>query len=458
MYSAIYALLNDKVGAIGSGQKAIDISKKRDERSLLEASTSNYAAIVNRFIRDHEADRLVQSAFELQKLKPESKIIWPIKPFDENKNLTPEFKKMLEEQRILYEGIRSTYLSSPVPIYLLEKVLKRSLIDLLSNNYDLEFTLEFNFNAQEYKDKSLQSLENSQIIVIDYLGLIDLVKTGLIQTIIKLGKRIIIHRGLFEKIQDELLEYDSQDLRRLWDHLRLSKNIEIIDKMYKSSKKPIFDKWLENSIELCKENNAIFLTSDLRLRQYLKSLNIDSINLLTVMQDLYNKRFLDERMYSSCIGKLAERLYVFLPFTGDDLFNIVAEDDFKPTLRSIHLLNQIYRPGSQVTSFMVVFSSFLRKLWDSPILVEDKVYWLERVTSLFFDLIKRTGAERILNQDQDISESIKIFAVIWHGIINLTTSEELILIENFINKNEYKSLEGFVNIINNEIEKKRLKD
>lgn len=444
IYSAAYSLLNDKVGAFNAAQKAIKISREVDTSNIaIQTSQSNYASVAYRFMADHEVDRMVEASFELQRVSPDKKVIQQIKILDENKNITPEFKKQLEANKAYYEGIKNTFLTKPVLIYLLERFLERPLIDIITNNVDPEFTLPFNINGQDFKEKDLKTLNKVDTIVLDYLSLLDLAKTGLLQNINKLGKKVVVHRSLFQKIQEELLGFESHDLRTVWNFLRNNKQIDISDNIYSHTKDKLFDPWLEDSMYLARDLNAMFISSDNRLRLYLVSENIASANVLTLAIKLSELGILDSRIYSGIIGRLAERFYVFLPFSGEDLLEIAIQDNFKLTPRLSHLIRQIHRTGSDLNTFMNVFYDFISRVWNLAILPEDKVFWLEYITSNYLELIQSKGVERLEVIDIEVKESVELFSAMWAEIISRSTFEELIEIEEYVKTDKSKELMPF---------------
>ncbi|GAG51136.1 unnamed protein product, partial [marine sediment metagenome] len=210
-----------------------------------------------------------------------------------------------------------------------------------------------------------------------------------------MGKKLYISEELFNKVQGELLMYERQDLRRLWSFLRHSKDIDIAEesKIELEDKKiyELFDKWIIDSIKLVKEKNAIFVIDDLRLLMFLKSLNTKGCNSFIILKFMLAKEWIDTKIYSNSIGDLAERCYIFLSFSGDDLFQIVLEDKMKITLRSYHLVNQMFLPGSNVISFIGAFIKFINLLWRTGSLPEDKVHWLMFFTDKILEFIDKQG-------------------------------------------------------------------
>jgi hypothetical protein len=108
-----------------------------------------------------------------------------------------------------------------------------------------------------------------------------------------------------------------------------------------------------------------------------------------MLRHLLEKKWIDQKMYSTSIGDLAERFYIYLPFSGDDLYQIVMEDKTKITLRSYHLVNQMLLPGFNAASFTKVFARFIFLLWRTGSLVEDKVNWLGFITKTIIEFIDK---------------------------------------------------------------------
>ena len=131
------------------------------------------------------------------------------------------------------------------------------------------------------------------------------------------------------------------------------------------------------------------------------------------------------------MGDLAERFYVFLPFSGDDLFQIVMEDKSKITLRSDHLVNQIFLPGSIVQSFTAVFVRFIDLLWKTGSLPEDKVDWLAFLTEKMNKFIdKQIGDEN----KQELEKIVPDFVQMWIIAVQQSSKDDLSLLENRVDK------------------------
>lgn len=447
--TVISILLNDKVGSINSALSAIELAKKArpDDKELVSRAISNYGAVAERYASENEGDRLFDSMNKLQELNPDKKILWPIQALDASRNITAEFSNILEEQKNWYQNLRETFLSYPVPFYMLssKRFLNRNLIRIISAQNDPEFRIQFNDPTDESKKLSLLYYEESDQIILDYLILLDLSKSNLLRELYNIDKKFIVTRSLFKKIQDDLLEFESIDLRNVWEFLKSNDVIEISDQNNTINNKNISkifknEQWLIDTIGLAKEKNSLFLTNDLRLSILLKNEKIKTSNIFSLIDELTQKNRIDEKIYASILGKLAERIYTFISYTANDLFYIVSEDDYKITLRSYHLVNEMLISGAHVDSFMNVFNAFIFRLMNSGILIEDQYKWIELVNDKYFEVLKfRIGESSVQPNTvreaslKDIELSIQIYTNMWTQIILNAELELLKKLEVYIN-------------------------
>lgn len=421
-------ILNDKNLAIKAVQKAKDYSLGTGmEKQVL----SHFNALMLRYADSGEVDRLMEGLFDYDKRYPDDKIIRGIKAINDKGELTEEMRSEFIERKEWYKNVRQKFRSRPIPTYFLEKMLNRPYADILSTQDDPEFIFELTIPVEHFEKELLNNLKKSENIVFDYASLLNLSKMNLLGHLERMGKRLYISEELFNKVQGELLMYEQQDLRRLWSFLRHSKDIDIAgeSKIELEDKKiyELFDKWIIDSIKLVKEKNAIFVIDDLRFLMFLKSLNTKGCNSFIILKFMLAKGWIDTKIYSNSIGDLAERCYIFLSFSGDDLFQIVLEDKMKITLRSYHLVNQMFLPGSNVISFIGAFIKFINLLWRTGSLPEDKVHWLMFLTDKILEFIDKQGG---VQNKQELEKIVPGFVRIWLIAVQMSNKNEIALLEN----------------------------
>jgi tetratricopeptide (TPR) repeat protein len=394
---------------------------------------SNYNAVMLRYAWLGESDRLTEGLFETQKRYPDEKIITPVRGLDKNGKLTDEIKSFLLQQKEWYEGVKHTFRSQPVPTYFLEEIFKRPYADILSRTRqnDSEFIIELTTPNPQFEAELLSNLQQSQAMIFDYAALLNLSKMNLLGHFAKFNKRICIAQELFDKIQEELLSFEHEDLRRLWQFLRTSKEIEIVeDRPGLSESVDVSDllgKWIVASMRLAKSINAVFVADDLRFLLFLKNENIKGCNTPILLKFMLATEWIDSKIYSTSLGDLAERCYVFLSYTGEDLYRIVMEDKCKITFRSYHLVNQLLLPGSNVGSFIAVFVKFVDLLWKTGSLPDDKVNWLGLLSKKLCEFIEK---EKLEQQPERLKNIINSLLMMWSIAIQTSNKDELPLLQD----------------------------
>ena len=427
-------LLDNKTLAIKEAEKAKEYAKGT---SLEKKALSHFNAVMMRYANFGEADRLMSGMFEYNSKYPEDKALTQIEAINKDGQLSDEIKGILLDQKKRYEGIRQVFKDSPAPTYFLEKICKKPYIDIISmgkDNGDPEFTFEFNSPAHEVIDGFTSAFNNAESLVFDYSALLNLAKMDLLGMLSRFDKKIFIVKKLFDKIQEELLSVEKEDLRKLWNFIRKNKNIQIVDNISKG--KPELEKlkdhigdWLIESMKLAKDISATYISDDLRFLNFLKSEKIEGANNYILLREMLNRKFIDDKMYSLGLGDLAERSYIFISFNGDNLFDIVMEDKSKITYRTYHLVNQAFLPYSEIKTFTLVFVRFIYLLWKTGSLPEDKVNWLKFLSNTIKRLVNKKLISIIINNGP-IPNFIGDLGTMWKTVISESSKDELILLDN----------------------------
>ena len=105
------------------------------------------------------------------------------------------------------------------------------------------------------------------------------------------------------------------------------------------------------------------------------------------------------------------------------------EDKSKITLRSYHLVNELFLPGSIVTSFTSVFVKFIDLLWKTGTLPEDKVEWLSFLTKKIMEFINSQGG--VKNQ-KELEQMVPDFVQMWVVAVQRSSKDEISLMEKRI--------------------------
>lgn len=421
-------LLENKYGAIQAGKNAKDLAEKEDKESL-KTALSHFGALLSRY--DKEGDRLLENMLQYDREFPDAKAVTKLDiENDQDKNF---ILKTMEDRRIWFDGILNTYKNNPLPSYSLEKPFKRTFAELWSGR-GVIFPWESMQPGQDFEDSLIACLDKADVLVFDYMSLLAMTKANLLGYLPRLNKKLIIHFSTFLKIQEELVKYENKTLRKLWNFLRSSTSlefyyapVELDNQISKLSK--MLGNWLVQSIQLAKDKNYVFVTDDLRLLKAIKHEGIDTINSFIFMKYFFQKNYFDQKSYSQALGEFADCVYTFLPFSGDDLHEIVWIDEYKLTRRSFHLIHQLLLPGSDVISFMGVFVGFIRKLWSTGALPEDKVFWLGFITDEV-NLLVQEWEKRKEPVDNVKIRFAELFAELWGGAIERGTLEDVKVLES----------------------------
>lgn len=425
--SLVQVLLGDKNKAILAASKARGFAEQLPKGPAVQMVLSHYGAVMLRYASEEGGDRLLEGALAFDEKFPELKSIQKM-DFRKDKG---KIIKMIQDRREWANKIKGIYAQQPIPSYFLQNTFKKPYITVWSGR-DPEMPLEYTLPSVEFREELEGNYSKEKAFVFDYLSLLTLSKLNLLNDIEKICPRMEISFSLFQKIQEELLQEENESLRRLWNFLRGNTTIKIIKNVPKGKLKgqkidDLFEGWLIDSINLTKKKGTIMVTDDFRLYRFLKSEAITPLNTWLIIQKIREQGLLDSTMYSRAIGKLAECFYTFVSFSGDDLYVIVAEDNFKLRARSYHLINQIFLPGSDLRSFSAVFLQFISKMWRPGLITEDKIYWLEYISNIFADLVSRSIEAK--TPVQPILETATDFGALWAIAIKSATKEELIKLE-----------------------------
>jgi hypothetical protein len=400
---------------------------------------SHYGALAARYQDNSESERLVKSMFELQAITPDETIMQPVKAMEEDGSLSDEIISFFTSAKKDFEKKRDLFKSTPLPIYFLKTMFRRSFPESLaipSGNYDFEFVLPYNALDKDFLTRQKNNFEENETFVLDYSALLNFSRSGQLSLLNALGKKVVASEYLLFEVQTDLMSCESRTLRDAWNFLR-NGNVKLFS--YRDvgndgvpqKMQDFFDLWLVQEMDYCLKEKAVLLTDDLRLWHYMYSaeINARAINSFIFFQEALNLGALDKKQYSLAIAELADIFYHFLPFNGEDLLNIVLDDDnrirnktlawlsfknqtgeFKISRRTYHLLNQVKLPGSEVTSFLVVCLDFLNRLMRLSVTEEEKIDWVLFLTNFFGEFV----AEDNFKTHPDLFDNhIKFVAQAW---------------------------------------------
>ncbi len=441
--SLVNILLENKVVAIHAVNKAKELSAgdnidKEHRKIVLSHSSSVMLRYSKRGEdgRDSETGRLTLSIDEYQREFPEDKAVIRAKGLDENGHLTKEVRDLFLASQERYEHIRETFKTQPIITYSLPHYFSRAYADLMAHRTDPEFTIHFSTPDKEFSDGLNDSFENAEGFIFDYLSLLDLSKMDLLSFLEKLNKPLFIHEGLFSRIQQELLMNEIEELRRLWNYLRRNKRISFIDDKVgllgdSQETDSVPDDWLIKSIKYAEDKGYALVTDDLRVLYSVRSECIRCVNVTVFLNFWLENGYIDRRIYSRALGDLAERFYVFIPFTADDLLEVVMEDNGEISLRSYHLINQIFLPGSQLVSFTSVFVEFVGKLWKMGLLPKEKVQWVKFLSIVVTKIVNEAD---LTKDSYPIDEVVTHLGSMWFEAIENGTDNDLMELHKVIDE------------------------
>lgn len=388
--SFIEGLLGNKTKLLYYLRKAKFFSKgtEHEERVL-----SHNFSMVNRFRESRkETDRMLSTIQEYDKKFPNRKLLKKIPVMENeskpNQEIVNFFSRAVERD----QNIKKIYNDSLIPIYPLEKILNYPFVELLSSFKDPNFHLKYYPSSSLELDK-IDSFETTGTFIFDYSSLLNLSKMDILGEIERICGKLAITKSLFDKIQTELILYENEDLRKLWDFLRNSNIVSVIDSEVDLSKydtiSELLEGWIIDTIDLIlKTENCMLISDDYGFINLLfKEYKINGNITINFLEYLLENEYIDSKSYGIAIGVLAERMYIVLRFDGEDLYNIVMDDNCEIQLRSYHLINHITIPEIWPIEYTEKFDFFIEKLWRSGSLFEEKIKWLSLITERIIQTI-----------------------------------------------------------------------
>ncbi|MBI2327170.1 MerR family DNA-binding transcriptional regulator [Candidatus Curtissbacteria bacterium] len=420
--SICQVLTENKAQAIESCNQAKKAAKEKGEG--LQEVLSHNGALLMRYQK--EGDRLLQNAIEYDNEFPAQKMLTKL---DINNEKDKAFIRdsMIQRQQ-WFEGVLETYLNNPLPVYTLEKTFKRPFVEIWEGR-GANFPWEFHTPSDDYQKHLIELLESSDEMILDYMSLLTLIKANLFGFVERTGKKMYVHKLTFDKIQQELVQYESKTLRKLWDFLRKSSLVQIIapnEELDENLKKltKVFEPWLLQTIQVAKNKGYLLVTDDLRLSRAVTNEGVKVINSFTFLIYAQNKKWIEKKDYSQILGEIADCVYSFIPFNYEDLHEIIWQDDYKLTRRSFHLIHQLFLPGSGLLSFINVFVDFTKQLWQSGALSEDKIFWTKFITEEINILFEKWENEKTPATDEG-REFVNKFALMWGMAVQMANVEDL---------------------------------
>lgn len=457
LLSQCYILLGDKNSALRIMNEAKSFFSSRDSK-IYNKLLSHYGALAARYRDNSESDRLVKSLMELQEKLPDESIMVPVKAIEDDGSLSDEIKNFFETAKANFEQKRELFKTNAVPVYFLtiDGMFNRSfpeVTELPRSNYDFEFVLPYNALDENFVTKVQNNFQKADIFVLDYSALLNFARTEQLGIFDALGKKVVASEHLLDTVQRDLIISENPSLRVAWNFLR-SDAIELFthrdvssdslpEKMKTFFEEKIDCLWLTQEIDYCVKEDAVLVTDDLRLLNYLYSSEVSgkAVNSFIFFQESFNLGLLDKKQYSSVLGELADFFYHFIPFNGEDLLNIILDDsmkiesqkigwrsfknkigEFKISRRAYHLLNQVRLPGSEFVSFLVVSLDFLRRLTNLGVLEEEKIQWVLFLTNFYSDIVYE---DKLKSQPDLIKLFLEFVVNSWILLVKLLPSDSI---------------------------------
>jgi excisionase family DNA binding protein len=451
--SVVAVLLNEKNRAITAANTAKSLAEGSDRQIAL----SHFGAVVLRYAPEEGGDRLLDNALEYEAEFPKLQILERFNTVKDKAKIS----KIIQDRKEWAENIVEIFKNNPIPAYFLEKSFKRPFISVWAGRGP-EAPIEYSIVTDEFYRELATNYDQAKVVVMDYISLLTLSKLDLLSDLSKIFPKIQIPFRLFLKIQDELMQEENPSLRKLWDFLRKNTTIEIVKDIPKR-KFPgekvgeVFDPWLLDCLKLAKDKNRALITDDFRLFRLIKSESIKPLNTWIVLQKAREMKLIDSKMYSRDIGKLAECFYTFTSFTGDDLYEIAAEDQFELRARTYHLINQIFLSGANYKSFSSVFAKFIYNLWKSGATSESKVFWFDYLSTTL-GKIAETYINKPTEQQTVILETGEDFGLMWNAAIRTGTKDDLTALRDKFPEILSQSIFSKVKVTLSDFLDKRLKE
>jgi hypothetical protein len=448
------ALLNNKVGLLQQLNKAKSYSEGSDSE---ESIYCHFHSMIHRYrAGGKETDRMLLNLQEHDQKFQQQKILKAI-PVSEQEEKPP--KEIIDWCKAAFEEDQRTkkiFTEHQVPSYILAEVHRLIYPELMIRLKDPNFLLRYHPPDLLSQQELINNFDNGESFVFDYSSLLNLAKMDLLWELEKIPRKLLITTSLFNQIQSDLVSYEDKDLRKLWDFIRSTGKITIVDidippgKHEELSKN--LNKWIVDSYELVTIlDKSVLLSDDYNLIRLMKSLNCKGTTTYTFLKMLLENGNIDPKTYGVALGVLADQMYVILPFDGEDLFYVVIDDDCKITIRSYHLINHITIPEIRPSIYTQQFEYFLEKIWRTGALPEDKLNWIALISERIVFAINQ---RRQLNQNAEAEILLVDLIRIWQKIIPLCNLSDISILETkcypFIEKESSKRLLGYLQKIINQ--------
>jgi hypothetical protein len=447
-FSLVEAILDNKTGLLQQIEKIkCESTGSQNEKSAFDHSY----AMINRYRESgKEIDRMLTHLQEHDKKFPNEKLLKAF-PFNEKEGKAPqELVDVLKNAMERDQKTKKIFTDHQVPSYIIADTHHFSYPELMNRLKDPNFHLRYYPPDKSSQEELRENFFASELFIFDYSSLLNLAKMDLLWELEKIPGKLSISTSLFEKIQTDLVYYENLDLRKLWNFIRFSSNISIVEidadpKKYEEMSK-YFEKWILDTIELISiREKSVLVTDDYNFIRLIKSQKSKGTTSLIFLNYLLDNNYIDPKIYGISIGILADQMYIILPYDGEDLFQIAMDDDCKIKLRSYHLINHITLPEVSPSTYTQQFGYFIDKLWRSGALFEDKVSWLVLITERMVFAINQ---RREMHQIVEVSMLIFDFKQIWEKLLPLCKLSDLTVLQvkcnTLFEKDLSKTIEKYV--------------
>lgn len=443
--SMSHALLEEKNDVISTLTEAQETLK--DDPEKLPIILAHYATLAIRYPDHSESDRMIERMQKLDQLQPEKWIIKAIPAVNvEDGSLTTEIKEMFSKLRADMEEKKHMFMNTPLPIYTLEKLFSKSfpeVMEMVRGFLEPDFVLPYNALDAKFQENRKELFDNNDSFIVDYSTLLNLARCGSLWIFKSLWKKVMVSQLLLFQVQEDLVKNEDEAVRDVWNFLRKWVLTIIPDQLSITNKLEIipqeieefFPEWLVQEIEYSVREDVVLITDDLRLAGYINGDEIKwkATNSFILFQKSFEQKKIDKKQYSLILAQYAESRYHFIPFDGEDLLNIVLDDEnamrhntcnwvqinkyweMKISRRVLQLLNQAHLPGSIVWTFVDVCGDFLTRLFKLWVLDETKLDWVLFLTNFFSEFLSVEEFQKVPFglQDEKIEQIIWFIVRMW---------------------------------------------
>jgi|GEM_PF-3714207 len=385
-YSKVKLLQGDKKDALKFAERAKDLDK-----DLPRSAAHAYYAHMG--VRCGQVDSTAQYLAEFHACYPKETWIRTIKTLEEEgdgtKKLAPEFLEFMQAQSERFNQGIKLYKTSPLPIYFLAMFFRRQVQDVWQWRYFHRLPIHIESGNPELMGQEIDDLRTVRHLMLDYMALLITNHFGLLGALLQEFDLLYVSQSLFDEIQQNIIDIEDAELRKLWDLLRHGSKFRFVvidNEPYKEEELELVDvigESMRDTLLIAKDKGFVLCCGDERYKRIARGLEIKIAGIYALIERLRLSGSITNFEASRVKLELIEENHFFISFNADDMINMARPSGYVIDQKLDNFFRPILHGDPNYMSFINVYIAFISHLLRSNIKIDIILPWIAKYVEVF---------------------------------------------------------------------------